>query len=197
MPAAGSAASLQPNYPVARAAQLHSPRAGKALWRASIQRCRWRRTGLDGIFRVTYFSCRFGHHNIKKILKLLERFQRREAKMVKSLDGKPYEEQLRSPDLVNMERMRLRRDLIAVYNFHMRRRGEADTDLFSVVTSDMTRRNGLKLFWGGLGWILEKGFSSQRSHHSTSLTEFKEHLDNGLGHRILGNGTVQSQFWTL
>ncbi|KAJ7423290.1 Structural maintenance of chromosomes protein 5 [Pitangus sulphuratus] len=51
--------------------------------------------------------------------------------MVKSLEGKPYEEHL-----VCSAWMRQRGDLIAVYNFLLRERGGAGTDLFSLVTSD-------------------------------------------------------------
>ena len=48
----------------------------------------------------------------------------------------PYEEQLRSLSLFILEKRRLRGDLVAVYNFRVRRRGGGDTDLFSLVTSD-------------------------------------------------------------
>ncbi|KAJ7418847.1 cd99 antigen-like [Willisornis vidua] len=66
-------------------------------------------------------------------------------KMVKGPEGKPYEEWLRSFCLFSLEKRRLRGDLIAVYNFLVRRRGGAGTDLFSVVTSDRSQGNGLKL----------------------------------------------------
>ncbi|KAJ7400184.1 hypothetical protein BTVI_107554 [Pitangus sulphuratus] len=77
-------------------------------------------------------------------------------KMVKGLEGKPYEEQLRSFGLFILEKRRLRGVLITVYNFLMMGRGGPGMDL-SVVTRDMTQGNGLKLCQGGLGWILEKG----------------------------------------
>ncbi|KAJ7418364.1 hypothetical protein BTVI_29593 [Pitangus sulphuratus] len=78
----------------------------------------------------------------KKDIKLLGSIQRRARKKMKDLERKPYEELLRSLGLFSLEN---RGHLIAIYNFLVRGRGEADTDLFSVVTSARTQGNGLKL----------------------------------------------------
>ncbi|KAJ7424114.1 cd99 antigen-like [Pitangus sulphuratus] len=64
-------------------------------------------------------------------------------KMVKGLEEKPYKEWLRSLGLFSLEKRKLRGDFITVYNFLGSRRGGVDTD--SVVTSDRTQGNGLKL----------------------------------------------------
>ena len=48
------------------------------------------------------------------------------------------------------------------YNFLMRGRGGAGTDLFSVVTSDRTQGNGLKLCQGRFRWDIRKRFRIQR-----------------------------------
>ena len=58
--------------------------------------------------------------------------------MVKGLEGKPYEEWLKSLCLFSLEKRRLRADLIAVYSFPTRGGGGACADLFSLVTNDRT-----------------------------------------------------------
>ncbi|RMC21289.1 hypothetical protein DUI87_02150 [Hirundo rustica rustica] len=62
-------------------------------------------------------------------IKLLGSVQRRPMKMVKGLEGKPYEELLRSFGLFSLEKKRLRGHIIAVYNFFVKGRGGAGTDL--------------------------------------------------------------------
>lgn len=54
--------------------------------------------------------------------------------VVKGLEGKPYEEHLKSLSLFTWRT--LRGDLIAIYNFLVRERGGTGTDLFFVVPSD-------------------------------------------------------------
>ncbi|KAJ7397260.1 hypothetical protein BTVI_136919 [Pitangus sulphuratus] len=68
--------------------------------------------------------------------------------MVKGLEGKPYKERLRSLGLFSLEETEGKPH--CSYNFLMKGRRGAGTDLFSVVTSDRTQRNGLKLCQGRL-----------------------------------------------
>ncbi|KAJ7421810.1 hypothetical protein WISP_40992 [Willisornis vidua] len=138
--------------------------------------------------------CGFGHCNIryKKDLKLLESVKRSVTKMVKDLEGKPYEEKLSSFDLFSLER---RRDLSAVSNFFVRGRGRADTDLFSVVTSDRIQGNGLKLcqerfMYGDRKRFFTRTVAGRWSRLSKemvtapSLKEFKKCLENTLRHMV-------------
>jgi len=77
--------------------------------------------------------------------------------MVKILTGKAYKEHLSSLGLLSLEKRRLRGDLITVYNFLKQTSRGEEPDLLSLVSSDRTRENGMKLHQGKFRLDIRKG----------------------------------------
>ncbi|GAB0183836.1 hypothetical protein GRJ2_000848900 [Grus japonensis] len=131
----------------------------------------------------------------KRDIRLLERVQRRNKKMIRGLEHLSYEDRLRELGLFSLEKRRLWGDLTAAFQYLKGAYEKAGEGRFTRPWSDRTRGNGLKPKEGRFRLDVRKKFFTVRVVRywnrlprevvdAPSLEVFKARLDGALGNLV-------------